>query len=427
MDENKKINKSTNEEPIGAAYSSSKKGVVKRPPPYNNVDSPYKNSLSSNSLKAPANPYQKYYVNPVNDNEKKKQNDGLFTPSFNSSYLEKKTPISLRAQQEEQFRNNQIEGFENTKNNHFSELDYTNNMVGADRVSKQYQAIMNPIGNSIASGKTPYNDSADRNQAVMASTAVYGGESKIYAPTEWEPSDMLNGKINEEYNENTGFKFQLFEKEEENEKNVKEKRYMLAFAGTEDLKDWETNYAETKGLSTQHKDAASLARVVVNMVGGADKVIFVGHSLGGGLASTAAYATGSNAITFNAAAVSELTKDNLKDKYKDIDINGRESNIKAYVNAGEILDFANRMRGLKADGNLQYVRKKGESNVGKGVEKHGIENFFEIFNIDDEKLKEDYLDKFRANIPENFVDEYENKPPSHIPEVKDYSGGLGTY
>ena len=427
MQENNKINDPPKVEPKGAAYSIDEKGIAMQAPPYHVFGPPNKNEGGNKSLKAPVNPYQKYYIKSTKSNEKSKQDAGLFNSGFNSSYLERKTPVNERAQKEEMLRKKQTLDVDNAIYDHLSELDQTNNLIGADAVSNQYESIMNPLRNAISSGKTPYDDSADRNQAVMASAAVYGGENKKYSPTEWESSDLLEGKINEEHNENTGFKFQIFEKEEVNEKNVKQKRYMLAFAGTEDLKDWNANFAETKGLSVQHKDAASLARVVVNKVGGVDKVIFVGHSLGGGLASTAAYATGSNAITFNAAAVSELTKDNLKDKYKDIDIKGRQSNINAYVNAGEVLDFVNRIQGLKADGNFRYVKKKGESVFGKAKAKHGIENFFEIFNIDAEKLEEDYKQRLRSNIPENFTDQYQNKAPRQFPAVKDYNGGLGTH
>lgn len=413
MEQNRKIAKSREEEPKGAAHAKNKDGVSKKPPPYS-IYNP--NNKKENGI-APYSPYKSYIA-------KKEQNDGLFTSTINSNYLDMKTPRNEREEKEKQMRYEMTQGFNNATNTHYAELDKTNDLIGADGVANQYRATMNPTGNQIASGKTPYDDSADRNQAVMASAAVYGGDSLIYSPTEWETSDLLDGKINEKHNIPTGFKFQLFEREELNENNKKEKRYMLAFAGTEDIIDWNANIKEMTGQSKQHEDAASLARVVANLVGGADKVIFTGHSLGGGLASVAAYATGSNSITFNAAAVSDFTKEKMKEKYNDIDIEGRESNINSYVNAGEIIDLLNRVRQLKAAGNFKYVHKKNDPILGKYVAKHGIENFFEIFNMDVEH-PEDFINNLNKDKLEDLIKQYENSPEKDFPQISDYSGGLG--
>lgn len=432
MEQDKEIHRFNGEETRAAAYSKNSNGTSIKPPPYTENGPDKQNGSKGGSVTFPKVPYPEYHSKNAKRETNKGVGNGLFMTSFNSNYLDRKNPKNERAEQEEKLRRQMVNAFENTNNSHLSELNQTNNMIGADGVTNQYNSIVNPIGKSIAGAKTPYDGSADRNQAVRASTAAYGGEYKKYSPTEWEPSDLLEGKINEEHLQITGFKFQLFEKVEVNEKNVKEKRYMLAFAGTEDLKDWTTNYLETKGSSQQYEDAAKLARVVANLVGGADKVIFVGHSLGGGLASTAAYATGSNAITFNAAAVSEPTKENLKDKYKNIDLNERASNINAYVYAGEILDLANRVRGSKADGNFKYVHKKNESGrpgdvLEESLKRHGIENFFDIFNIDQQEvIFENYSKQHgQIDIPEDFDYDYENQPPTHIEPVKDYRGGLG--
>ncbi|MGO4598341.1 WXG100 family type VII secretion target [Terrabacter sp. 2RAF25] len=82
-------------------------------------------------------------------------------------------------------------------------------------------------------------------------------------------------------------------------------RYVLAFAGTDpkSVSDWGTNAQQGLGaLSSQHLQAIALAHHLAAAVG-SDNVVLTGHSLGGGLASTASVATGVPAVTFNAAGV----------------------------------------------------------------------------------------------------------------------------
>jgi hypothetical protein len=81
--------------------------------------------------------------------------------------------------------------------------------------------------------------------------------------------------------------------------------YVLAFAGTDptSVSDWATNVQQGTGqLSAQHLQAIGLAQDLESAVG-AEHLVLTGHSLGGGLASTAAAATGEPAVTFNAAGV----------------------------------------------------------------------------------------------------------------------------
>lgn len=82
----------------------------------------------------------------------------------------------------------------------------------------------------------------------------------------------------------------------------------VGFAGTDtdSLKsfwaDVKTNIMQGLGLKTaQYEKAVQLA---TELTGNGQNVIFTGHSLGGGLASAAAIASGSRAITFNSAGLS---------------------------------------------------------------------------------------------------------------------------
>lgn len=92
----------------------------------------------------------------------------------------------------------------------------------------------------------------------------------------------------------TGFKAALFRNETSGE-------FALAFAGTEDGTDWRTNRAQGSGnVDLQYRQAANLSVQVTDAVG---QTTMVGHSLGGGLAATAAVASRNEGVTFNAAGV----------------------------------------------------------------------------------------------------------------------------
>lgn len=81
--------------------------------------------------------------------------------------------------------------------------------------------------------------------------------------------------------------------------------YVLAFAGTDptSVDDWEANAQQGVGrLSSQHLQAIALAQHLATAVG-SENMVLTGHSLGGGLASTASVATEVPAVTFNAAGV----------------------------------------------------------------------------------------------------------------------------
>lgn len=118
----------------------------------------------------------------------------------------------------------------------------------------------------------------------------------------------------------TGFKAKLYEKNG---------NYVFATAGTNPLsgKDWANNIAQQFGWnSKQYNRSIELAKMYSERY---DNLVFVGHSLGGGLASANSRATGCSAITFNAAALSK--------RYN----HGLNSKIAAYISDGDILDYAN--------------------------------------------------------------------------------------
>ena len=79
------------------------------------------------------------------------------------------------------------------------------------------------------------------------------------------------------------------------------------------------------------------------------ELTFAGHSLGGGLAAANSLATGKDAITFNAAALSQVTKDGLN-------LTNRNGSIFNVVVRGEILNYGQSMAGMKLESTPYYLK-----------------------------------------------------------------------
>lgn len=131
-----------------------------------------------------------------------------------------------------------------------------------------------------------------------------------------------------------------------------EGRVVLAYSGTDEGKDWLTNFGQGLGFETaQYNQAMALARQAKVAFG--DDVVITGHSLGGGLAGAAAVATDTPAVTFNAAGVHDKTMSRIG---LDPDAAAREAEsglIRRYAVKNEILtDLQERtpiMRSLMPD------------------------------------------------------------------------------
>lgn len=86
------------------------------------------------------------------------------------------------------------------------------------------------------------------------------------------------------------------------------KRYYYCTCGTNfsSIIDWKNNISQgATGLSSQYTMSVQNAQMLNDAIG-SDELIFIGHSLGGGLASNNAIVTGRKAITFNAAGLNPL-------------------------------------------------------------------------------------------------------------------------
>ncbi|CBY28310.1 phospholipase A [Yersinia enterocolitica] len=88
-------------------------------------------------------------------------------------------------------------------------------------------------------------------------------------------------------------------------------QYVLSFAGTNDIQDWLSNIRQATGCyeNVQYNQAVALGKTAKMAFG--EALVITGHSLGGRLAATVALASGTFAVTFNAAGVSDHTLNRL--------------------------------------------------------------------------------------------------------------------
>ncbi|QDT48160.1 Extracellular phospholipase A1 precursor [Symmachiella dynata] len=129
--------------------------------------------------------------------------------------------------------------------------------------------------------------------------AVYEETRPLAGVDGWEYLVDTNASIVDDF---TGFKSGLFHKDGE---------YVLSFGGT-DGPDWNdiiNNVSQgVLGISAQYTQAIETAKYVIDTYGkNGENVIFVGHSLGGGLATAASVVHSKTESRFNAAGVNEHT------------------------------------------------------------------------------------------------------------------------
>jgi hypothetical protein len=119
---------------------------------------------------------------------------------------------------------------------------------------------------------------------------------------------------------------------------------VVAFAGTnpKEFGDVKADLGQGADVTTTQYNRAALVAHQVQGIAGAGNVAFTGHSLGGGLAATAALATGETAVTFNAAGPSndtirQVTGQNPNDVRQAYGGNGM---VRSYSVAGDLLTTA---------------------------------------------------------------------------------------
>jgi Lipase (class 3) len=111
--------------------------------------------------------------------------------------------------------------------------------------------------------------------------------------------------------------------------------FVVAFRGTTSGTDWQANFRQGVGLSSDHYARALIIGRALARNPEAN-VTITGHSLGGGLASAAAIASGRNASTFNAAGLSDATI-GAANRIRTAAGIGRAVEVQAFYVRGEVL------------------------------------------------------------------------------------------
>lgn len=182
-------------------------------------------------------------------------------------------------------------------------------------------------------------------EAARMAAHVYGDEKDDILIGGWRVSNRDFG-ITTNYDE-SGLMSAVYERVDKKGKILE---YSYVFAGTNDLSgDIESNYDQiTTGDATQYDQAVDNSEILSTSINTKKtELTYIGHSLGGGLASASALKTGNSAITFNAAGLSDKTKQNLN-------LN-KKAKITAFVVEGEILDLTQSVIGLKAEGAIKTL------------------------------------------------------------------------
>lgn len=182
-----------------------------------------------------------------------------------------------------------------------------------------------------------YNEAVDTTNMGRLSEASYDENSYGECgktPCGYKKVDPKDMSLTDEHlsDPSSGFHSAIYEDGDGNK--------VVAFRGTEmtSLKDWKTNGAQGSGMETdQYNSAMKLANDIKDSEGGGD-VRFTGHSLGGGLASSANAVTGNKTTTFNAAGLHPNTSRNGPISVSPEMAEANAGNIDAYYNEHDILN-----------------------------------------------------------------------------------------
>lgn len=141
----------------------------------------------------------------------------------------------------------------------------------------------------------------------------------------------------------------------------------VAYRGSEmTVSDWVTNLiTQPAGISSQYSQAAIVGQQAAAVFG--PNVLQLGHSLGGGLAATAALTTGTQAVTMNPAGISWLTASNLN-----LDLSNAPNLVTAWTHQGEILSGILNPLPLVPDTNGMPHGLPAADGSGSPVARHGM-------------------------------------------------------
>jgi len=194
------------------------------------------------------------------------------------------------------------------------------------------------------SNVSPIPQPIDRELAALAE-AVYDPRrtrveinGAVWNRIESADPSAIPGSRGGRHTPHSGFKAAVFQREGSD-------HYVLAFAGTDglDAPDWRTNIGQGLGLgAAQYRQAVNYAHAAKARYGN-NLTHITGHSLGGGLATTASAVTGVPAVVYNPAGVHRNTLKSLGIDYKKFSKQAEAGQVRNYIVQGDPLNFANKI------------------------------------------------------------------------------------
>ena len=196
-------------------------------------------------------------------------------------------------------------------------------------------------------------------EAARLAEYVYGNSGPL--PPGWTASPFtVPGVVwREAPGSKTGFNSALYQRRRHD--GTVEYAYVTQGTDLGSLRDWITNLKQALGGPTrQYARSVANARLLAQALPPGTDLTFVGHSLGGGLASANALATGRPGITFNAAGLSEATRRGLGPA----PAAALSHLILAYVVDGEVVGRLQGVRHLLAEGDVLVLPTAHRALVG---------------------------------------------------------------
>lgn len=205
-------------------------------------------------------------------------------------------------------------------------------------------------------------------EAAMMASDVYGNSNDIL-PGGWQKIDIPVSGVRYASNgflrPSSGYNSGLYSRNVNG--NIE---YAYVTQGTNSGMDWFANIQQGVGLGFlpgQYDLSMNNAKKLSDFLGDCE-LTFIGHSLGGGLASANSVVTGRPAITFNAAGLNPLTLLGNPNAL----LNYGQTEIDAHITIGEALDIFNRT----VTGILPFVVKPlRTSYTGPALGRHYYYNY----------------------------------------------------
>jgi len=190
------------------------------------------------------------------------------------------------------------------------------------------------------------------------------------------PKGIIESPLNRLLNTNdwSGARSKLYERTTDGKTH-----YAYGFSGTEggDPKDWFLgNAAQLLGISPQYQVAMENATTLAAMGISGSRIQTTGWSKGGGEAMAAAIVLGSQAVTFNAAGLSNSTRG------KAVAIGqmmgSGSASFDNYIRHGDVVHLGNFLGGLKPLGNQHLILPKKGPLIQGGAftDRHDVRTIF---------------------------------------------------